>query len=80
MKKDFSEKEIISDLKINAKALAIPSGAANAFIEKIMNGAKKSLKNKKIIMKKDLDRAILKELCIYNGDLAYVYENRDKII
>ena len=80
MAKSFNEREIISDLKINAKALGIPSGAANAFIEKIMKGAKKTLKGKQVITKNDLDRAVLKELRVYNNDLAYVYENRDKII
>ena len=80
MAKSFNEREIISDLKINAKALGIPSGAADVFIDKVMKGAKKTLKNKKVITKQDLERAVLKELRIYNNDLAYVYENRDKII
>ena len=80
MAKSFNERDIISDLKINAKALGIPSGAADVFIDKVMKGAKKTLKNKKVITKQDLERAVLKELRIYNNDLAYVYENRDKII
>ena len=69
-----------SDLKIHAKALGIPSGAAEAFIKKSLKAAEKSLKGKKIITEADFTRAITKELKKYHADLAYVYENYDKII
>ncbi|MBR0465627.1 hypothetical protein IJJ02_02470 [Candidatus Saccharibacteria bacterium] len=78
--KDFDETEIIKDLKIDARAVGIPEGAAESFIERTMKDAKKSLKNRSVITEKDLSRVILKELKKYNADLAYVYENRDKII
>lgn len=75
-----SDKNLIKNLKIDAKAVGIPAGAAEIFIEKSLQAAAKTLKNKKIITEKDLERAITKELKKYNADLAYVYENRDKII
>lgn len=78
--KDLNEKVLIKELEIDAKAVGIPSGAAEIFIEKSISAAKKSLKSKKIITKKDLTLAISKELKKYNPDLAYVYKNRDKII
>ena len=78
--KDLNEKTLIKELEIDAKAVGIPSGAAEIFIEKSISAAKKSLKSKKIITKKDLILAISKELKKYNADLAYVYKNRDKII
>ena len=78
--KDFDETEIIKDLKIDARAVGIPEGAAESFIERTIKDAKKSLKNRSVITEKDLNRVILKELKKYNVDLAYVYENRDKII
>ena len=78
--KDFDETEIIKDLKIDARAVDIPEGAAESLIERTMKDAKKSLKNRSVITEKDLSRVILKELNKYNADLAYVYENRDKII
>ncbi|MBR5027008.1 hypothetical protein IKX64_00195 [Candidatus Saccharibacteria bacterium] len=78
--KTFNEKALKRDLLINAKALGIPSGAARTFVDKIVKNVSKTLKNKKIITESDLNRAVLKELNIYNADLAYVYENRDKII
>ena len=76
----FDHKTITKNLKIDAKAIGIPSGSAEIFIEKSLNDAEKSLKNKKIITKKDLDLAIAKELKKYNPDLAYVFKNHDKII
>lgn len=76
----FNRKEITKILKADARALAIPSGAAEIFIEKTLDAVEKSFKSKKIITEKDLDRLILRELKKYHKDLAYVYENRDKII
>lgn len=67
-------------LKVHAKALGIPSGSANIFIKKSITAAEKSLKNRKIITKADRVRAITKELKKYHKDLAYIYENYDKII
>ena len=73
-------KNLTKDLKIDAKAVGIPSGSAEIFIDKSLKSAEKSLKSKKIITENDLKRAITKELKKYNADFAYVYENRDKII
>ena len=67
-------------LKLHAKAMGIPSGSADIFIKKSIAAAEKSLKNRKIITENDQIRAISKELKKYHKDLAYVYENYDKII
>ena len=77
-KDPFKEAEQI--LKLHAKGLGIPSGAADDFIKNSISNAKKSLKNKSLITEKDLIRAIVKELKKYNRDLAYVYENYAIII
>ena len=69
-----------STLKIHAKALGIPSGAAEVFIQKSLKDTTKSLESKKIITESDFTRALIKELKKYHADLAYVYENYDKII
>ncbi len=73
-------KSIQKTLKIDARGLGIPSGAADAFIERTIKDACKSLQHKSLITEKDLTRALVKELRKYNPDLAYVYQNRDKII
>lgn len=77
---EFDQAKITRNLKIDAKAVGIPSGAAEVFIEKSLKAATKKLSSKKIITSSDLKRAIVKELRKYHKDLAYVYENRDTII
>ena len=77
---DFDLTKLHKDLKIDARGLGIPIGAAEIFIDKSITHAIRSLKSKQIITEKDLTRAIVKELKKYNADFAYVYENRDKII
>ena len=59
-----------SILKIHAKALGIPSGAAEDFIQKSLKAATKKLSTKTIITEKDLQRALAKELKKYNQDLC----------
>ena len=76
----FDQTSVKRTLKIHAKALGIPPGAAELFINRTIKDATKSLKSKKIITDHDLDRAIVKELKKYHADFAYVYENHDKII
>ncbi|MBR2994392.1 hypothetical protein IKF32_00515 [Candidatus Saccharibacteria bacterium] len=80
MEQLFDEKAIRKELKIDAKGIGIPSGAAEIFIDKTLSATKQKLKSKKIITSQDLERIITTELKKYNADFAYVYENRDKII
>ena len=77
---EFDLDKITKSLKIDAKAIGIPSGAAEDFIQKSLKAATKKLSTKTIITEKDLQRALAKELKKYHQDLAYVYENRDTII
>lgn len=73
-------KRVKRELKLHAKALGIPVGAAEAFIDETLKTVEKNLKKKTTITQGDLDRMIVKELKKYNADFAYVYQNRDKII
>ena len=76
----FDKDLLTKDLKTEARALGIPVGAANSFVEKTVTATCTKLKKKKIITKRDLERTVVAELKKYNADLAYVYQNRDKII
>ena len=67
-----SNKTLVKNLKVDARSVGIPAGAAEIFITKSLKAAEKSLKSRKIITEKDLDRAITKELKKYNADFAYV--------
>ena len=77
---NIDKASIQKELKIDAKGLGIPVGAADTFIKKSMDAAFKSLQRKTIVTELDIKKAIKKELKKYHSDLAYVYENRDKII
>ena len=75
-----TEKSLKKELKLHAKALGIPEGSAEIFINETIKSVKKSFKGKSIVTAADLDRAIIKSLKKYNKDFAYVYQNRDTII
>lgn len=76
----FDEKLLRKNLIIDAKAVGIPIGSAEVFVDKALAETKKALKHKKIITNRDLERIITRELKKYNADLAYVQTIRDKII
>lgn len=77
---EFDPQRLADDLHVDAVGLGIPSGAADAFIKRTVRAVSKSLGKKQLITSLDLERAVTKELQKYNADLAYVYENRDKIV
>ncbi len=73
-------KQLSKELKIHAHAIGLPEGSAESFIKATINAVQKSLKSKSTITDSDLTRLVAKELKKYNQDLAYVYQNHDKII
>ena len=73
-------KALRTELRLHARALGIPSGAADTFIDATIESVQKSLANKSIITSDDLTRAVVRELKKYNKDLAYVYQKHDTII
>jgi hypothetical protein len=76
----LDSKKLAKELKIDAKALGIPSGAAEDFIKRAIDNTTHILENKTIVTDQDLKKTVTKELKKYNADMAYAYENRDKII
>ena len=77
---DFDQTKLRRELLIDAHAIGIPSGAAEDFVDRSIAAAITSLSKKSLITDQDLKRAVAKELKKYHPDLAYVYQNRDKII
>ena len=77
---EATKKQLIKELKMHARAVGLPEGAAESFIEATIKSTQKSLKSKTVITNSDLVRIVTKELKKYNQDLAYVYQNHDKII
>lgn len=77
---DSAKKDLKKALLFHAKGLNLPEGAAEDFIKKSIAAAEKSFTKKSAITDQDLKRAVAKSLKKYHPDLAYVYENYDKII
>lgn len=75
-----TEKQLRAQLKMHARALDIPPGAAEDFISHTVKDIQKSLRGKATITTEDFDRLVAKELQKYHADLAYVYQNYGKII
>jgi hypothetical protein len=75
----YSEKELIRELKIHAKAVGIPSGAADDFIKRTAKAATKRL-SKGDYPPATVRNVVAIELKKYSPDLAYAYKNHDKII
>ena len=73
-------KQLKKDLKLHARALGIPAGSAEVFINETIKSVQKSLAHKTIITDRDLKRLVAKELKKYHPDFAYVYQNCDIII
>jgi hypothetical protein len=77
---DFNTRKLKRELLIDAKALGIPVGSAEIFIDRAITAATKKLSLRSVITPVDIKSAVAKELKKYNKDFAYVYQNRDKII
>ena len=73
------EKTIRKNLLIDAKAVGIPIGSAEIFVDNTLKSVKSSLKQT-TITENQFKAVVHKELKKYNADFAYVYKNRDKII
>ncbi|MBR2831266.1 hypothetical protein IKE83_02825 [Candidatus Saccharibacteria bacterium] len=74
------QKSLKKELKLHAKALGIPSGAADSFISLTLEAVSAKLKTRKIVTDADIRRLTAKELAKYNKDFAYVFKNCDTII
>lgn len=75
----FSEKELTRELKIHAKAIGLPSGAAEDFIKLTMKSITKRL-SRGNYPPATVRNVVAIELKKYSPDLAYAYKNHDKII
>lgn len=73
-------KSLRTELRLHARALGIPSGATDTFIDSTITSVQKSLTHKTVITSADLTRTVTRELKKYNKDLAYVYQKHDTII
>lgn len=76
----FDLEVLENQLMRDAKAVGLSKDSVSLITKRVSREIAKWVKDKEIITKDDLYRKIAKETRQYSQDLAYVYENRDKII
>lgn len=77
---EFSEKQLINDLKHEAKVLNLEQGAAELIATEVAKRIQLWMTDKPTITQSDLDRRIITEVRKYNKDLAFILGERNKII
>lgn len=77
---EFSEKQLILDLKKEAKVLNLEQGAAELIAKEVAKNVSQWVADKTTITQSDLDRKIITEVRKYNKDLAFILGERNKII
>lgn len=78
--KVFNLEALESQLMRDAKAVGLSKDSATLITKRVSKQIAKWIEDKELITQDDLYRRIAKETRQYSQDLAYVYENRDKII
>lgn len=77
---EFSEEQLVEDLKHEAKVLKLEQGAAELIATQVVKKIKQWITDKPTITQSDLDRQIMAEVKKYNKDLAFILGERNKII
>lgn len=76
----FTPEAIRQELRQEAQALGLPENITDLVIERVIAKVAQWLDGRPAVTEADLNRELALELQKYNADLAYVYQNRDKII
>lgn len=77
---EYSSSDIKQSILRNAKSLGLPEGWAKQIATRVAKETDAWIADKEIVTESDLRRQIVKELKKLNADLAYAYQNHDKII
>lgn len=76
----FDPERLRESLIYDAKVVGIPEGAAETIAIKIIKTVSEWAQKRSAITTDDLNRKVASEAEKFNADLAYVYQNRGKII
>ena len=76
----FNEKGLRDDIVESAVAIGMPEGTAKAIAEKVAAKTATWASTRAVVTADDLFRRVAQEAEKYSADLAYVYQNRGKII
>lgn len=78
--KIFDEQNLVAEIMHEAKILRIPAGAAQQTAEKVAKSVARWAEKRVMITDEELNQKIAAIMQKYNPDLAYVFQNRGKII
>ena len=76
----FSRKVLISEIMFEARVLNRHLGSAGIIAEKVADEVEKWASEREIVTEDDITKVASKKLQKYDKDLAYIFENRDKIV
>lgn len=76
----FDHAKLKADLMKEAKVLGIAESTAETIVKQVVDKVAVWTEKRAAITIDDLNRQIAKEVKKFNADLAYVYQNRGKII
>lgn len=77
---ELDGEKIEKQIRKDASALGFPVGMADMIARQAAEAVMDWAKKRSAVTPSDIDRRIAVEVKKYNRDLAYVYENRGKII
>lgn len=76
----FDLAKLEAELLKEAKVVKIPAGTAKTVAKKVAEQVEKWVKKRPAVTLDDINRRVALEAAKYSDDLAYVYQNRGKII
>ena len=76
----FDVETLRKDILTEAKVLNLPSNTIRPIADKVAAQVAVWMAKRPAVTVDDLNRRIAMEIAKYNADLAYVYQNRGKII
>ena len=77
---EYSASGVKQSILRNAKSIGLPEGWAKQIATRVAKDTDEWIADKEIVTESDLRRQIIKELNELCPDLAYAYQNHDKII
>lgn len=77
---EYSSNDIKNSVMLNARSINLPEGWAKQIATRVAKSVDEWIADKEIVTEGDLRKKIVSELKDLNPDLAYAYQNHDKII
>lgn len=77
---DYSPDGVKQSILRHARSIGLPEGWAKQIARKVAKTTDEWIADKEIVTEDDLRKKIIKELKSLNSDLAFAYQNHDKII